>query len=54
MLTNAPGCQAILEDLRNECCPEAMRRMFTLCNSLRIDQDKYTVNKLEIRLLGGV
>ena len=28
--------------------------MFTLRNSLRLDQDKFTENELEMRLLGGV
>ena len=54
MLTDTSGCHAILEDLRDECCSEARKCMFTLRNSLRLDQDKYTVNELEMRLLGGV
>ena len=54
MLTDTSACHAILEDLRDECCSEARKCMFTLRNSLRLDQDKYTVNELEMRLLGGV
>ena len=54
MLTDTSGCHAILEDLRDECYLEARKCMFTLRNSLRLDQDKYTVNELEMRLLGGI
>ena len=54
MLADTSGCHAILEDLRDKCCSEVRKCMFTLRNSLRLDQDKYTVNELEMRLLGGV
>ena len=43
MITDTSGCHAILEALRDECCSEARKCMFTLRNSLRLDQDKYTV-----------
>ena len=54
MLIDTSGCQAILEDLRDECCSETRKCIFTLRNSLRLDQDKYTVNELEMRFSGGV
>ena len=54
MFTDTSGCHAILEDLRDECSSEARKCMFTLCSGLPVDQDKYTVNEIEMRLLGGV